>query len=342
MPKRGLSRRTVVTQLLLGAALLAFGNLLPAGPARAARRKSKGGRSAAPATTAEGKNLKPGQFTWHPERSPSGPVAVIVSVPKQRAYVYRNGILIGVSTCSTGKKGFETPTGVFTILEKAKEHASSEFDDAPMPHMERLTWGGVALHAGKLPGYPASHGCVRLPPKFAENLFEVTQIGTPVIIAGDVTDPASVKDPGPVLGSSAKAEIDAKVGKKAAGGGNAVTSILVSRADNRIYVLQGGAIVAEGDANIKDASKPIGSNVFIWQGGDKNGSTWDGMGFHADGEGAVAPNTAVLERIEGSDEVMEAIKKRLKAGTVLVTTDLAATPDTRSDKNMVVMDGPAK
>ena len=139
-------------------------------------------------------------------------------MPKQRAYVYRNGILIGVSTCSTGKKGFETPTGVFTILEKAKEHASSEFDDAPMPHMERLTWGGVALHAGKLPGYPASHGCVRLPPKFAENLFEVTQIGTPVIIAGDVTDPASVKDPGPVLGSSAKAEIDAKVGKKAAGG----------------------------------------------------------------------------------------------------------------------------
>jgi hypothetical protein len=211
-----------------------------------------------------------------------------------------------------------------------------------MPHMERLTWGGVALHAGKLPGYPASHGCVRLPPKFAEDLFEVTQIGTPVIIAGDVSDPASVKDPGPVLGSSAKAEIDAKVGKKAAGGSNAVTSILVSRADNRIYVLQGGAIVAEGDANIKDAAKPIGSNVFIWQGGDKNGSTWDGMGFHADGKGAVAPNSAVLERIEGSDEVMEAIKKRLKAGTVLVTTDLAATPDTRSDKNMVVMDGAAK
>ena len=71
--------------------------------------------------------------------------------------------------------------------------------------------------------------------------------------------------------------------------------------------------VAEGDANIKDASKPIGSNVFIWQGGDKNGSTWDGVGFHADGEGAVAPNSALLERIEGSDEVMEAIKKRLKA-----------------------------
>ena len=81
----------------------------------------------------------------------------------------------------------------------------------------------------------------------------MTQVGTPVIIAGEVTDPASVKDPGPILGSSAKEEIDAKAGKKAASpaGSNAVTSILVSRADNRIYVLQGGAIVAEGDANIR-------------------------------------------------------------------------------------------
>jgi hypothetical protein len=153
---------------------------MPIAAARAARRKANG-KGSAPATPAEeGKNLKPGQFTWHPERAPSGPVAIIVSVPKQRVFVYRNGILIGVSTCSTGKKGFETPTGVFTVLEKAKEHYSSEFDDAPMPNMERLTWGGIALHAGKLPGYPASHGCVRLPPKFASNLYEVTQVGTPV------------------------------------------------------------------------------------------------------------------------------------------------------------------
>jgi hypothetical protein len=82
--------------------------------------------------------------------------------------------------------------------------------------------------------------------------------------------------------------------------------------------------------------------VFIWQDGDKNGSTWSGMGFHVEADGAAKPNSAVLERIEGSDEVMDAIKKRLKPGTVLVTTDLAATPDTRTDKTMVVMDGPAK
>jgi hypothetical protein len=308
------------------------------------KQSSKSAKAAPKAPADDFKNLKPGGFAWHPERSPQGPVAIIVSVPKQRAFVYRNGILIGVATCSTGKKGYETPLGVFTILEKAKEHYSSEFDDAPMPHMERLTWGGVALHAGKLPGYPASHGCVRLPPKFAEKLYDVTQVGTPVIIAGDYTDPASVKDPGPILGSDAKQALDSKAGKKKGGGGgkNAVTSILVSRADNRIYVLQNGAIVAQGDANIEDPSKPLGSNVFVWRGGDPKGSSWEGMGFYADAEGATAPNTALLERIKGSGDVMAAISKSMKPGTVLVTTDAPATPDSRSATDFVVMDGPSK
>ena len=225
------TRRAFVVSMLLGACVIAFqGSLISETLAKAKRGKSTKGPKATKAPADDFKNLKPGGFAWHPERSPEGPVAIIVSVPKQRAFVYRNGILIGVSTCSTGKKGYDTPLGVFTILEKAKEHYSSEFDDAPMPHMERLTWGGVALHAGKLPGYPVSHGCVRLPPKFAESLYAVTQVGTPVIIAGDYTDPQSVKDPGPILGSDAKQALDAKSGKKKGGGGgkNAVTSILVS------------------------------------------------------------------------------------------------------------------
>jgi hypothetical protein len=340
------SRRTVVISLVLGAGfLVAPRYLLSEAFAKTQRRRSgSGGKATAKAPSPEGKTLKPGQFVWHPERAPKGAVAIIVSVPKQRCFVYRNGILIGFSTCSTGKKGYETPTGVFTILQKAEEHYSSEFEDAAMPHMQRLTWQGVALHAGHLPGFPASHGCVRLPPKFAENLYSVTQVGTPVIIAGDTSDPASVKDPGPILGSSAKETIEANVGKKAISpaSSGAVTSILVSRADKRIYVLQNGAIVADGDANIKDSSKAIGSNVFVWQGGDPKGSSWEGMGFHAGEEDATAPNTAVLERIEGSPEVMDAIRKRMKPGTVLVTTDAPATADTRSGANFVVMDGPGK
>ena len=119
--------------------------------------------------------LKPGEFTWHPERSPDGPVAIVVSIPDQRVHVYRNGIRIAASTCSTGKPGHTTPTGVFVVLEKDRNHHSSLYDDAPMPNMNRLTWSGVALHAGNLPGYPASHGCVRLHTANAATFYSLVQ-----------------------------------------------------------------------------------------------------------------------------------------------------------------------
>jgi L,D-transpeptidase catalytic domain len=83
-------------------------------------------------------DLRPGQFTWNPDRQPSGPVAIVVSLPQQRVHVYRNGIRIAVSTCSTGRR-HSTPTGVFVVLEKDKNHHSSTYNDAPMPNMNRLT-----------------------------------------------------------------------------------------------------------------------------------------------------------------------------------------------------------
>src|SRR3546814_12301464 len=82
-----------------------------------------------------------------------------------------NGVLIGISTISSGTAGHETPTGIFTILQKKVDHKSNLYDDAPMPYMQRLTWSGIAMHAGNLPGYPASHGCIRLPLDFAERLY---------------------------------------------------------------------------------------------------------------------------------------------------------------------------
>ena len=225
-------------------------------------------------------SLQPGQFIWHPERAPKGPVAIIVSIPKQRVFVYRNGILIGVSTCSTGKPGHSTPAGVFTILEKAKTHTSVKYGE-PMPDMERLTWKGIALHVGDLPGYPDSHGCVHLPSDFADDLYGITQVGTPVIIAGGHTDPASVADPGPILGTAAKEEMESKVGQAmfSPSSPDAVTSILVSRADKKIYVLQNADIVAEGEAIIANPSQPLGSNVFVWQAGDAKGSDLGGNGL---------------------------------------------------------------
>jgi hypothetical protein len=154
--------------LAAGAWLLAFA---PVGSVHAAE--------AAPAAM-EDKPLRPGEFVWQPERSATGEVEMVVSLPLQRAYVYRGGILIGVTTVSTGREGHRTPTGTFGILQKRPRHFSNRYNNAPMPFMQRLTWDGIALHAGEIPGRPASHGCVRLPLEFARLLFGVTRIGASV------------------------------------------------------------------------------------------------------------------------------------------------------------------
>lgn len=131
--------------------------------------------------------MAPGDYEWAPERSLAGDVVVVVSLPQQLVHVYRGGVRIARSTISSGKPGHDTPTGVFTILQKKKMHHSTLYDDAPMPFMQRLTWDGVALHAGRLPGYPASHGCVRLPSQFAELLYGVTNHGGVVVVADDAS-----------------------------------------------------------------------------------------------------------------------------------------------------------
>ncbi len=285
----------------------------------------------------------PADRSGSPERAPAGPVAIIVSIPRQAVFVYRNGIQIGMSPCSTGKKGHETPTGVFTILQKAKVHHSSTYDNAPMPHMERLTWDGIALHAGKLPGYPASHGCVRLPPEFAAKLYDShRRSGRPS--SSRPTTPSRRRSSIRASFSGAKAKQElAKVAKKTKpkfAQTDAVTSILVSSADKSIYVLQNGEIVAQGKASIANPSKPLGSHVFVLQGGDENGFTWHASGFDAGRRGAVKPGTSVVERVTPPQNVLDAIHERMKPGMVFVTTDSPATPDTRTGKDFVVMDAP--
>ena len=128
------------------------------------------------------RGLKPGQYVWAPNAAPEGPALLVVNLATQRAVLFRNGVPMGASTISSGKKGYETPTGVFTVLEKKKEHYSKTYNNAAMPNMQRLTWKGVALHAGNLPGYPASHGCIRLPIQFSSLLFGATKLGMTVII----------------------------------------------------------------------------------------------------------------------------------------------------------------
>ena len=119
------------------------------------------------------------------ERGPppaDGAVKIVVSIPQQKAFVYKAGALVAVSPVSTGKRGHETPTGIFPIMEKQVHHRSNKYSNAPMPYMQRLTAYGIALHAGHVPGYPASHGCIRLPFGFAKRLYGMTGYGTTVTV----------------------------------------------------------------------------------------------------------------------------------------------------------------
>ena len=128
--------------------------------------------------------LRPGQYLWDDEAgaSDAGEARVVISLSNQIAYLYRGYRLAAVTSISSGTPKNPTPTGIFGVLDKKTFHRSVKYDNAPMPHMQRIDKFGVALHAGMNPGHPASHGCIRLPAKFAAKLFTVTKVGTPVMI----------------------------------------------------------------------------------------------------------------------------------------------------------------
>jgi hypothetical protein len=182
---------------------------------------------------------------------------VIVSLPLQRAYVYRNGVLIGVTTVSTGAPGHGTPTGVFTVLQKKVMHRSNLYDSAPMPYMQRLTWGGIAMHAGHLPGYPASHGCIRMPMGFARQLYGVTRLGMTVVITDSDALPRLAPAPA-VLRQGTASEQSAP----AAGGGewwwhpelapSGPVSLVLSGADRRLLVLRNGVKIGSASVEIRE------------------------------------------------------------------------------------------
>src|SRR5215510_1163273 len=131
----------------------------------------------------------------HEQPVPQGPLHIIVSTAKQRVTVYANGILVGRAPVSTGMPDHPTPMGIFTVISKSRWHVSNIYSGAPMPYRQRITWSGIALHAGKLPGYPASHGCIRLPEHFAARLWGLSKIGARVIIARDDVAPVAIAHP---------------------------------------------------------------------------------------------------------------------------------------------------
>jgi len=134
------------------------------------------------------------------------PVMAVVALAEQRVTIYDISGKILRASVSTGQTGYETPVGIYSVLQKEAEHYSNLYDDASMPFMQRITWSGIALHAGVLPGYPASHGCIRLPYTFAEELFDLTKVGMRVVVVRSDTAPVEISHsalfrPGPIRGS---------------------------------------------------------------------------------------------------------------------------------------------
>jgi L,D-transpeptidase catalytic domain len=277
--------------------------------------------------------LKPGEWVWAPEIAKDGPVLVYVDLGRQRATVYRNGVRIGVSTISSGKDGHETPTGVFTILEKNKEHHSKTYDDASMPYQQRLTWMGVAMHAGSLPGFPASHGCVRLPMAFAKKLFDVTPMGGTVVIAGGHEDP--VRRPAAGVLAPAMAGVTQQASQVLGREGSFTwhpdaslsgpVSIIISTGDQQVVVLRNGVEIGRAHAVVSQTTNQ--PQVMTFAGGDR--SQWIQIGVSdLKGESAEIISTERVEQMRLPPEFVKNMRSVIMPGTTVLVTQ--ASVDTAS------------
>jgi L,D-transpeptidase catalytic domain len=229
--------------------------------------------------------------------TPHGPLQIIISVADQRVSVYDNGSLIARSSVSTGVPRHPTPLGVFSIISKQRWHRSNLYSAAPMPYMQRITWSGIALHAGILPGHPASHGCIRLKNDFAIRLWRLTKRGVRVIIASDDAHPVDIANPhlfeskpqaasslpesqGGITGSAIVAlpatpttpDVDTRqVGDLQTIGAapaadksrNVVpVSVFVSRKLSKLFVRRGSTPLFDVPVTIRDPGEPLGTHVF--------------------------------------------------------------------------------
>ncbi|MEE7548520.1 L,D-transpeptidase [Xanthomonas sp. Kuri4-1] len=306
-----------------------------------------GARHSSPADTAPAQ-LKPGEWVWGGVSKGWGPMAVIVSLTEQRAYAYRNGLLIGVSTVSSGRQGYETPTGVFTILQKDKDHRSNVYNSAPMPYQQRLTWDGVALHAGGLPGYTESHGCVHLPSEFARLLFENSSMGMVVVVAAagvsadDVVHPRAVSPIDPRTGAGqpllplAEDQPYAWHPELAATG---PVSMLMSSADRQLVVYRNGTEIGRARVALAEGADAPGTRAFIVGQGFLPGEiaglpgrrmpNWMRIGIPGSTAAAgEALDAATVDRLQLPDGFLAAVLPLLTPGVVLVATDQSILPAT--------------
>ena len=292
----------------------------------------------------EEKTLKPGEFQWHPERSPEGPLLVVCSIDDQMLYVYRNGVEIARSTVSTGRKGKTTPSGVFTILQRKVKHESSIYKGAQMPYMQRLTWTGIAMHAGKLPGYPASAGCIRMPLEFSKLIYGEMQNGSTVVITNTKTKPSKSTTPASILlkseasDPSNKSIPEGKVVWEPEKSPHGPISILLSYTDKTVYAWRNGVQIGQSPVEFNAETESLPQGVFLMLDGEgaadpKNPELtlrpWSVLSLTGgDVKGDIV--TYMRESFTLPPEFRAALNKELHPGTILLATQEASTEDTRS------------
>ncbi|MBT2135494.1 L,D-transpeptidase family protein [Croceibacterium sp. LX-88] len=283
-------------------------------------------------------SLTPGEYVWAPELSPQGPALLVVNLETQHAVLFRNGVPIAASTVSTGSEGHETPTGVFTILQKRKEHYSNRYNNAPMPNMQRLTWDGIALHAGKLPGYPASHGCIRLPMAFSALLFDTTQLGMTVVITSIPAVPQGSAAPNvttPAASGSEQALADAPFEWHPERAPEGLVSVIVSVADQRAIVLRGGVEI--GSAPIRSLRAIDSGTAYILRSWDDTGRKWLKVKFAGPG-GSMEATVDDGGQFDAPSGFRRAISDVLALGSVIIVTPESLTAGAPGSQLMVIED----
>lgn len=268
---------------------------------------------------ADGKieQLKPGEYLWAPEIAPAGPVTIIVSLKTQKAYAYRNGVAIGVSTVSTGMDTHATPTGVFTVLQKDADHVSNLYKDAAMPFMQRLTWDGIAMHAGNLPGYPASHGCIRMPLAFAKLLFALTKTGITVVITQDALVPVVVTAPHLLKGSTSQLAPEGAFVWRPQQSPTGPVSIVVSGRDKRVVVLRNGVKIGSSPIALDEPIEQTAA--FTLQSIDAQGEHWLRLPIPGDlRRGELSPEDRAKGRLP--EQFRAALATVLIPGTTMLVT----------------------
>jgi len=286
--------------------------------------------------------LAPGQWVLSPEIAPEGPVLVLVDLTAQLAFIYRNGINIGVSTISSGKPGHETPTGIFQILQKDADHRSSTYNNAPMFYQQRLTWDGVALHAGGLPGYPESHGCIHLPIEFARELFEITTMGGTIVVTGHAGVPVralagGVLAPLDELGQGLPhqpLDQDEVFHWDETAPLDGPLSIVLSTSDERVIVMRNGREIARARAEIEGH---LGTHVAVLQRGADNRPHWMLVGVPGhEGEAHHPIDATALHRLRLPHGFIERLRPNMTVGTTVVITSAPVHED-NSGRGMTLL-----